>query len=215
MTQSDANAAGLVRRCIGGEQAAWDELVDRYARLVYSIPRRYGLDETACDDVMQAVFISAFQHLAKLDDPGRVSAWLITTTHRESWRVARASRAKRPGGPPIEDRIADVWSPADDDADRWDRQDRVHRALDALGGRCEELLRALYFQRNEVSYEVIATQLDIPIGSIGPSRARCLQKMERLLREQGMDWGVERGGEEGTARTAAARAADGAERSDR
>ena len=106
----------LIARCVDGDQAAWDDLVDRYGRLVYSIARRYGLDADA-DDVFQNVFSALFRSLDRLRDKGRLSSWLITTTHRECWRVGR-----RPGGPEdLDQHIVDVSAPSDEQAAQWER----------------------------------------------------------------------------------------------
>lgn len=186
-SSNDPGIAELVRRCVAGEASAWDDFVERFGRLVYSVPRRYGLDDATCEDVLQAVFVAAFQHLARLNDPAKVSAWLLTSAHRESWRIGRArgAAALREGAMPLAEQLADVGSPAEEELERWDRQDRVRAALEEIGERCRELLRALYFARGEARYEAISEQLGMPIGSIGPTRARCLQKLEQLLRLRG------------------------------
>src|SRR5687768_7375866 len=97
----------LVRACQSGSQSAWDELVHRYGRLVYSIPRRYGLSEADADDVFAAVWATVFRKLNNLKDETRLSAWLITTTHRESWRVGKKSGAYAG----LDSQIPDVASP--------------------------------------------------------------------------------------------------------
>ncbi|MFO0874356.1 MAG: sigma-70 family RNA polymerase sigma factor [Phycisphaerales bacterium] len=188
-----ADSTELVLRCRAGDAGAWDALVERYARLVYSVPRRYGLAADDAEDVMQSVFVAAFQSMAQLKDPTKLSAWLITSAHRESWRVGRArgaigptgSLARHEGGEGIERAFEDLSAPPEALAERWETQDRVNHALIALGrqgGRCEELLRAIYFRRAETRYEAIAEELGIPIGSIGPTRGRCLKKLAELLR---------------------------------
>lgn len=177
-----SGAAELVRRCVGGEPAAWADLVERYSRLVYSVPRRYGLSEGDAEDVMQAVFTAAVKSLPRIKEPEKLSAWLITSAHRESWRVGR----QRGLGQELTDAIGDVSEPPEESVRRWDLQDTVHAALRELGGRCEELLRTLYFQVVSTSYEAISERLGMPMGSIGPTRARCLKKLEEILRGRGM-----------------------------
>src|SRR5687768_4067448 len=82
----------LVLACRAGEPAAWEQLVRRYQRLVYSIPRRAGLDEDGAADVFQQVFVTLVEHLERIDDPSRLKAWLVTTARREAWRVSRLQR---------------------------------------------------------------------------------------------------------------------------
>ena len=172
----------LIKRCLRGEQAAWDELVERYGRLVYSVPRRYGLSEADASDVMQNVFVTAFRRLETLEDHTRLSAWLITTAHRESWRVGKKSgRAQH-----LDEAITDLGSPSDDQVESWDRQHLVRVGLERLGGRCQELLTALFLEPAEASYEELARRLDMKVGSIGPTRARCFKKLESILAELGL-----------------------------
>ena len=174
----------LVQACQRGDQSAWNELVARYGRLVYSIPRRYGLPEADSDDVSAAVWEIAFRNLDRLRDQTRLSAWLITTAHRESWRVGRKNSNAHLD---MNERIGDVSSPTDDQITLWERQDIVRRGLQALGGRCEELLSALFLEPGEPSYEAIAERLGMTLGSIGPTRARCFKKLEKILMELGLD----------------------------
>jgi RNA polymerase sigma factor (sigma-70 family) len=174
----------LIEACLRGEQAAWDELVERYGRLVYSIPRRYGLDEADADDVSQSVFSILFRKLDTLVDQTRLSAWLITTTHRECWRIGRQSKRS---AAIVDAAISDVSSPSAGQMERWERQELVRRALERLGGRCEALLRELFTTGSDGGYESIAERLGMKVGSIGPTRARCFEKLEKILREMGFD----------------------------
>ncbi len=174
--------ARLVRACLEGNQTAWDEMVDRYGRLVYSIPRRYGFSDADADDVFQTVFVILYQKLGQVRDVDRLSAWLIRTTHRECYRIGKQSSRYAD----LDQVIEDVGSPADDDALVWERRQMVRQALRQLGGRCEELLTALFYAAGDPSYEVIAEQLGTKIGSIGPTRARCFRKLERILIDMGL-----------------------------
>jgi RNA polymerase sigma factor (sigma-70 family) len=183
----------LISACLDGDEAAWSELVDRYGRLVYSIPRRYGFAETDADDVFQSVFTIVFRKLADLRDERRLSSWIITTTHRECWRIGR----RRDAAPDLLETIADVGSPEKDDADRWERQHLVRSALTELGGSCEHLLTALFYAPGPPDYASIAERLGMKIGSIGPTRARCFAKLERILVRMGLGEGEEEGEGEG------------------
>ena len=174
----------LIAACLAGDAGAWDRLVDRYGRLVYSIPRRYGFSETDADDVFQSVFATLVSRLGTIEDPTRLSAWLITTTHRACWRARRRTTAEMPDVDPIDHEI-----PSDEQVLAWERQDLVHRGLARLGGSCEALLRALFLEPGEASYEAIAERLGMKVGSIGPTRARCFEKLEKLLRDMGLDSG--------------------------
>jgi RNA polymerase sigma factor (sigma-70 family) len=173
--------AQLLDECRNGDQRAWSALVDRYGRLVYSVPRRYGLNDSDCDDVFAGVWAAVFRHLAQLRDETRLSAWLITTAHRESWRVGK----KRPNALDLDDQIADVSSPGEDQLEQWEQQHLVRQALAKLGGPCQELLSALFLEPGVPSYESIAHRLGMRVGSIGPTRARCFRKLQKILETMG------------------------------
>ncbi len=174
--------AALVKACLDGQDAAWGEVVNRYGRLVYSIPKRYGLSDADADDVFQTVFTILFRKLDQLREASRLTAWLIRTTHRECYRMGKKS-----GRYADLDRVIEhVTEPTQDDAEAWETRHLVRQALRQLGGRCEELLTALFLAPGTPSYEVIAQQMDMKVGAIGPTRARCFQKMEKILLELGL-----------------------------
>jgi RNA polymerase sigma factor (sigma-70 family) len=175
----------MVQRCIAGDGAAWEELVNHYGRLVYSIPRRYGLSAADADDVFQNVFSIVLQRLPSLRDQKMLAAWLITITHRESWRLRR--REKIPEE--LDESVVDDGTPPQEQVLIWERQHVVHQALERLGEPCRKLLIALFLDPSEQSYKEIATQLGIAVGSIGPTRARCFKKLEAILVDMGVDLG--------------------------
>ncbi len=171
----------LIRRCLAGESRAWETMVDRYKRLVYSIPRRYGMDDADAEDVFQNVFAILLRHLDQLQDQTKLSAWLITTAHRECWRLGR----RKPKDEPLEERDIRADAPPDALIDRWERQHIVRTALEQLGDPCKSLLEALFLNTSQPGYEAIARSLNMKIGSIGPTRARCFRKMQTILDEMG------------------------------
>ena len=172
----------LIRDCLRGRQSAWNELVDRYTRLVYSIPLRVGLSAADADDVVQVVWGIVLRRLETLRDVERLSAWLIRTTYREAWRHGRRMRKHAP----LDETLAAAEIPQNDELERVESQHLVRRALDALDEKCRALLTMLFLDANERSYEQIATELGMKIGSIGPTRARCFKRMEKILSRFGM-----------------------------
>ncbi len=174
--------ADLLQACLDGSEDAWGEVIERYGRLVYSIPRRYGLSDADADDVFQTAFTILYKQLKQIRDRDRLSAWLIRVTHRECYRIGRGSRRYAQ----LERSIEDVGTPSDEQAAAWERQHIVRAALRRLGGRCEQLLTALFLATGEPNYEAIAQQLGMKIGSIGPTRARCFEKLEKILVEMGL-----------------------------
>lgn len=180
--------ADLVARCRDGHQAAWSTLVRRFQRLIYTVPRRAGLGDAACADVFQTAFAKLYEHLHRIDDPGRVRAWLVTTAKRETLRLLDEARRiavpAEAGGDEAEDPLAQLPDPAplpDALLDTLQQHDRLRRALDRLEPRPRQLLELLFLADEPPPYAEIAARLGIPEGSIGPTRARALEKLRRLL----------------------------------
>ncbi len=174
--------AAIVADCLAGKEAAWDEVVDRYGRLVYSIPRRYGFSHPDADDVFQTVFTILFRKMGSIRQSDHLSAWLIRTTHRECYRIGKRSGSYAE----LDQTIEDVGAPPQEHAALWERQQLVRQALRRLGGRCEHLLTALFMSGGRPNYDAIADQLGMKVGSIGPTRARCFEKLEKILIEMGL-----------------------------
>jgi RNA polymerase sigma factor (sigma-70 family) len=174
----------LVAKCLAGEADAWDTLIERYGRLVYSIPRRAGLPDTDCDDIFQIVFGIVLRRLDTLREFERLSAWLIRTTHRETWRLVK--RRKAASGETLPETLADEGEPTPEQVSRLERQHLVRQALEQIDERCRTLLEALFFEAERPDYDALGRRLNMPVGSIGPTRARCFQKLERLLAERGL-----------------------------
>lgn len=179
----------LVLACRRGDAAAWEALVARYQRLVYTIPRRAGLGEDLAADVFQHVFATLVDQLDRIERPGRLAAWLVTTARRETWRVSRresvVNRAVR--GQDAEEalEVRDVQLLPDELLLRLEEQHAVRRAVGALDERCRTLLTLLFYQPEPPPYAEVAATLGTSEGSIGPTRARCLQKLRRLLVDLG------------------------------
>jgi RNA polymerase sigma factor (sigma-70 family) len=175
----------LVWACRRGEVGAWEALVRRHQRLVVGIARRAGLDEDLAREVAQQVFTTLVGYLDRIDEPSRVGAWLTTTARRESWRVARRERSV--GGPVAVPDDGSPDEPIDDNPRpeevllRLEERRRVRRALMVLDAPCARLLTLLFYRGEPLPYAAIAAMLGVPTGSIGPTRARCLQKLRRLL----------------------------------
>lgn len=175
--------AALIQACIDGDQGAWKDLVNRYARLVYSIPYRYGLAASDADDIFQNVFTIVFRRLPSLRNQARLAPWLITITHRESMRI----RTHAYDASELDESAEDDSDPPLEQVQAWERQHLVRRALEDMGAPCRDLLTALFLDNSPQTYETIAAQLGIPVGSIGPTRARCFKKLEAILVSWEMD----------------------------
>jgi RNA polymerase sigma factor (sigma-70 family) len=180
MRDDSSSVARLVARAADGDQAAWNEIVERYAPMVWSICTRYRLSSHDIEDVGQGVWLSLVEHLGSLREPSALPGWLATTTQRECLRVLRAARRyDRSGQVPDE-----LPHPSADDAAieqeiiAAERNAALRAAFDELAPRCRELLSMLITDPPH-SYAEISTILQIPVGSIGPQRARCLERLRR------------------------------------
>ncbi|MEM8531446.1 MAG: sigma-70 family RNA polymerase sigma factor [Chloroflexota bacterium] len=177
----------LVLACRQGSEEAWETLVERYQRFVYSIPRRAGLDSELAAEVFQQVFTTLCEHLNRIEQPGRIKAWLGTTARRESWRLNRQARATSPlphFSDEEEDGVADIPDESflpEDVLMQMEIQDHVRTAIDTLDERSRTLMVLLFYQPEPMSYAEIADHLGVSEGSIGPTRARCLQKLRKAL----------------------------------
>jgi len=175
----------LVALCLGGDAQAWEALIVRYRRLIYSIPVKFNFSAADGADVFQAVCLKLIEHLHELKDESKVSAWLITTTTRQCIYL----RAQRMRETSTEE---DFTEPAAQDDNVEDiqiqsqEQQTIRDAVEKLPERCQQLLQLLYFETKDPSYEEIGQSLNMPVASIGPTRARCLEKLRTVLRRKGI-----------------------------
>lgn len=173
------DVALLVTAAGSGDQLAWDALVRRYAGLVWSVARAYGLGDADAADVCQATWLRLVEHLDSVREPGAVGAWLATTARREALALFR----RRPvvalpdtDGAELADTRPPPWH-----ATLTEERDReVWRAFATLSAHCQAVLRLLVVEPVE-SYAVAAAALNMPIGSLGPTRARCLAALRPQL----------------------------------
>lgn len=182
----------LVSACRRGDEAAWEKLVARYQRLIYSIPRRAGLDEFSSSDVFQNVFASLVSRLDSIEQPERLQAWLVTAAKRETWRLISQRKASGVSydlhdGDATELLEFEDRSPlADEVLLSLETQHNIRTAVSALDNRCRDLITMLFYGDEAPAYSEIAASLLIPEGSIGPTRARCLKKLMKLLKDAGI-----------------------------
>lgn len=175
----------LIVACRAGSASAWELLVTRYERLVFSIARTYSLTRDDAADITQTAFLSLFRSLGGLREDTRLSAWLATVAHRESRRVLARGRHELPDAlDRLEERLPALGPHESDRMERWELAEWLHFGLAALGERCRRLLIALYFDPSQPSYEQVAERLGTPLGSIGPTRARCIEQLRQILQRR-------------------------------
>lgn len=199
--RDDPRVVALVTRASGGDQDAWHELVDRYAPLVYTICTRYRLSNHDIEDVGQNVWLLLVEQLGKLREPAALPGWLATTTTRECLRVVTvASKADRLSMG-LDDSLLFVDDAViDEELLLAERNAALRAAFAELPSRCQQLLSML-ISDPPYSYTEINAKLGIPVGSIGPQRARCLDRLRRSSSLTALGDGDEkidiRGGEPG------------------
>jgi RNA polymerase sigma factor (sigma-70 family) len=169
----------LVTRARNGDRQAWDALVDRYTPLIWAICRRYRLDRDDAEDVGQLVWLRLLEQLENIRDPAALAGWLATTAQRECLRVVR-TRRPHPAGyvPDARDDPDNPAGPAEQELLAAERDAALREALARLPASCQRLI-ALLRADPSVPYAEISTQLGIAVGSIGPYRGRCLEKLRR------------------------------------
>lgn len=182
--EKDAGAldvALLVRRAAEGDWSAWERLVDQYARLIWAVTRDFRLAESDAADVVQATWLRLLEHIDRIEQPARVGSWLAATARNECLR----SLAARKRLVPVDDDAALKGAVAHEaDVDERlladERAQAVREALSRLPRLWQRLIELLMADP-PASYAEISDQLGLPVGSIGPTRGRCLARLRVLL----------------------------------
>jgi RNA polymerase sigma factor (sigma-70 family) len=181
----ESAAASLVLAAAAGDQRAWDELVERFGGLVWAIARAHRLGPADAADVSQTTWLRLVEHLHRLRDPDHVGGWLATTARHECLRVIRRANREMPDDR-LDTELDAVGEPAPSPESvvlSNERRRMLWQALNRLSARCQLLLRALAASPDS-SYAEVSAALAMPVGSIGPTRARCLEHLRRELRTE-------------------------------
>lgn len=177
MDQEDV--ADFVRRAAGGDESAWHRLVEDFSSLVWSVALRQGLGRADAGEAVQMTFLRLVENLGKLREPEALGGWLATTARREAWRVARRGSKELPTDTELDAESAEPGP--EEQAVTSERAHTVRRAFAELPERCARLLELVVVLA--LPYTQVASMLDMPMGSIGPTRARCLDRLRALLPE--------------------------------
>jgi RNA polymerase sigma factor (sigma-70 family) len=175
------DTTGLVRRAAGGDQRAWQRLVDQYARLIWSMTRDFKLIESDAADVAQVTWMRLLEHIDRLEQPARVGSWLAATARHECLRsLAARKRLVLVQDHTALDEVAVHEAELDERLLADENAQAVRKALSRLPWRWQQLLELLMADP-PASYAEISDQLGLPVGSIGPTRGRCLARLRVLL----------------------------------
>lgn len=168
----------LLCRCARGDREAWEDLIARYQRLIYSVAIRHSRDPHIVEDVFQEVCLELYRRLDDLRDPKALPAWLITVTRRKANRAIQRD-------PGWSDADPDRLATGDEAMASLERRFWLERALERLCDRCRALIGLLYLDPAQPSYAEVAERLGMPRDSVGPTRARCLEKLRKACGEGG------------------------------
>ena len=160
----------------------------RYERVVYSIPLRYGLSREDAADISQLTFAALLRGIDDLLEDSNLGGWLVTVAKRHTWRFMKHDRrddvlssdSLKDSG--LVDSVATLGREDADSIEHWELSYWLEGGLSRLDRDCRELLMDLYLRADTLSYKEVAARLDVPLGSVGPTRARCLKRLRRLLK---------------------------------
>jgi RNA polymerase sigma factor (sigma-70 family) len=184
LEKSDAE---LVAACRRGDESAWNELVERYQRLIITIPRRAGLSEEQAADVFQEVFLTLFEKLDEIQQPEKIRSWMVTTAKFKTWGIVRGEKGFRTAETEEEmelemANLKDASPLADDALIELEQQHQIRTALKELEERCRKILSMIYLRdAGAASYAEVASAIGVGETSISPMRSRCLQKLAKIL----------------------------------
>ena len=180
LTEDGTRIRALVRAAGAGDESAWSELVARYDRLVRHVVRAHGIDVSTSEDIVQVTWCRLVQHIDRVRQPERLGAWLARTARNECLHVLRSWGRETPvEEDALRNLIHELGDDSDDDIDPAGLEDVVMRAFHTLDDEQRGLLRLVLLTEPKPSYEQISAALGRPIGSIGPTLGRCIDKLRR------------------------------------
>jgi RNA polymerase sigma factor (sigma-70 family) len=183
--EGDWSDERLIKACLTGNEDAWQALIGKYQNLIYSIPRRLGLNFSDANDVFQQVCLQLVSSLHGLREPKSFAGWIIKVTSHACFQLAGRDRQMK---------VVDLATQVDESSNEYllpdrllaelEQEQRLREALTHLPPRCRELIRMLFFETPPIPYEEVARSLGLATGSIGFIRMRCLKNLrDRLDRE--------------------------------
>ena len=175
-----ARMADLLSAARAGSEDALGQIVNELSPLLWQVARSAGLSQGDAEDVLQTVWMRLITHLDGIHDAGALTGWLVTTTKREAWRVRAAGRKQLPADQDVFADLPDKGPGSEEQVILEDQRRELWAAIGMLSRRCQELLRIMAFAPRP-DYATVAAALGMRVGSIGPTRGRCLAKLRVLL----------------------------------
>jgi RNA polymerase sigma factor (sigma-70 family) len=177
-----ARMADLLSAARAGSEDALGQIVNELSPLLWQVARSAGLSQGDAEDVLQTVWMRLITHLDGIHDAGALTGWLVTTTKRESWRVRAAGRKQLPADQDVFAELPEKSPGSEEQVILEDQRRELWAAIGMLSRRCQELLRIMAFAPRS-DYATVAAALGMRVGSIGPTRGRCLAKLRAVLAE--------------------------------
>jgi RNA polymerase sigma factor (sigma-70 family) len=184
LTSQSVDPAAWVRAAAAGDAVAWNRLVNQYDGLVWAVARSFRLSSSDAADVAQTTWLRLVEHLDRIQQGERVSAWLVTTARRECLALLRRQSHQAPLPVASVELVEDKAPGLDHALLAGERDSAVWAAFARLSERCQRLLRILVADPPP-SYEDVGLALEMPVGSIGPTRSRCLEQLRRIIGIEG------------------------------
>jgi RNA polymerase sigma factor (sigma-70 family) len=166
-----------------GDAEAWRTLVETFAGLVYGVARRAGLSVPDAEDCAQQTWLDLYRQRGTIKDPQSLPAWLIRTTHRRAVYIAKRMNYARQASESGPAAVSPVLP--DEAVQQLEQQAILEHAMAQLDARCRHLLKALFLDGHDVSYRRLASVMGLKPNSVGSMRARCLKKLQRILKKMG------------------------------
>jgi RNA polymerase sigma factor (sigma-70 family) len=181
--------ADLIARCLDQDAEAWETLLRRYQRLIASITIKFGLPSDDASDIFQSVCMTLFQQLPSLRKQDKLSSWIITVTVRECWKFRKRQLQTDSIDDPARENTSELPDHTslsmDESLLSLERQHLIRQAVVLLPPPCRQLIEHLFYKDDPTPYTEISRQLGMPVAGIGPTRARCLQKLKESLKKIG------------------------------
>lgn len=182
--ETTAEDEKLVQECLKGDERAWNRLIDKYKRLIYSVPVKYGLSPDDSADIFQNVCVDLFTNLAKLRKIESLRSWLITVATHKCFHYKKQQRQDVELDA-MEREVAEDVAAAPEIVQEIEEEQAVRDAIQKLSPRCADLVRMLFFEQPPLPYAEVAQRLGLATGSIGFIRGRCLSRLQKILGELG------------------------------
>jgi RNA polymerase sigma factor (sigma-70 family) len=184
-SDSVAEDARLVQECLNGDEKAWNRLIDKYKRLIYSVPVKYRMSPDDAADIFQNVCVDLFTNLSKLRKVESLRSWLITVATHKCFHFNKQQRNQDVELDAMEQEVAEDIAAAPEMLQEVQEEQAVRDAITKLSPRCAELVKLLFFEQPPVPYNEVAQKLGLATGSIGFIRGRCLNRLQKILAELG------------------------------